>query len=360
MEIPEETYSTRDLISVLTYSVNDENDYRGLTCFGENLVGRMREPCYFEVIPAGKPDPLNNCTVFNQTSEALFVSCLPGYDGGLNQRFVVQVFEDVEGIRLNIHNFTKNEDPIFTVGALRAGTEYLLSFYAENSKGKSEERKIYGFTLPALGRPVLGVLIGVVGALVLVAIVVVVVMKLKGDSRMLSHIPVEGAKLSHAPLHSPKDDVSFEGMDGIPPKLKHANIYETVPYDKDKNSSNDDAERDDVEYAELTFNNGKNKNKNNKRTGGPGGANGVIRTGDDSTIYATIDHARTEAKQQQTRSPQQQQLQPNKQGGKQKKQVYVAQPGSKTGKHLAGDPDLQPQREPDEIPLMDAALESSV
>lgn len=54
----------------------------------------------------------------------------------------------------------------------------------------------------------LGVLIGVVGALVLVAIVVVVVMKLKGDSRrerILRHVAAEGVKLPHAPLHSPKD-----------------------------------------------------------------------------------------------------------------------------------------------------------
>lgn len=54
----------------------------------------------------------------------------------------------------------------------------------------------------------LGVLIGVVGALVLVAIVVVVVMKLKGDSRrdkILRHVAAEGVKLPHAPLHTPKD-----------------------------------------------------------------------------------------------------------------------------------------------------------
>ncbi|KAK8390984.1 hypothetical protein O3P69_016967 [Scylla paramamosain] len=363
--IPEENYTTRDLTSLLTYHVQDEEHYREVMCYGKNLVGMMKEPCEFEVVPAGKPDPLDNCTVFNQTSETLFVYCLPGYDGGLRQRFVVQVYEDVEGIRLNIHNHTEISEPKFTVDGLRAETEYLLSIYAVNSKGKSEERKMYGFTLPAVGRPVLGVLIGVVGALVLVAIVVVVVMKLKGDSRrerILRHVAEQGIKLPHAPLHSPKDDATYENVDGIPPKLKHANIYETVPYDKEKSSNNEDSEKDDVEYAELTFNNGKNKNKSNKRGGGPGGANGVIRNADD-TIYATIDHTRTEAQNQQQPQPliahQQHQQSINKQG-KPKKQVYVAQPGNKTGKHVAGDPDLQPQREADEIPLMDAALESSV
>ncbi|XP_045127676.1 hemicentin-1-like isoform X2 [Portunus trituberculatus] len=366
--IPEENYTTQDLTSRLTYHVHDEEYYRNVTCYGENLVGKMEEPCEFQVTPAGKPDPLDNCTVFNQSSEALFVYCFPGYNGGLKQHFGVHVYEDAEGIRLNIKNHTEISEPKFTVDGLRAETEYLLSIYAENSKGKSEERKIYGFTLPAVGRPVLGVLIGVVGALVLVAIVVVVVMKLKGDSRrerILRHVAEQGIKLPQAPLH-PKDDATYENVDGIPPKLKHANIYETVPYDKEKSSNNEDSEKDDVEYAELTFNNGKNKNKSNKRGGGPGGANGVIRNADDNTIYATIDHTRTEAQNQQQPQPliphQQHQQHPQaaSKQGKPKKQVYVAQPGNKTGKHVAGDPNVQPQREADEIPLMDAALESSV
>lgn len=151
--IPGETYTTQDLTSVLTYRVTTDQDYRDIMCFGENAVGKMIKPCRFEVIPAGKPDPLDNCTVNNQTTDALFVSCLPGYDGGLSQHFVVQVFEDVEGIRMNINNFTENDEPRFTVDALRAGVEYLLYIYAENSKGKSDNRIIHGFTLPAEGRP---------------------------------------------------------------------------------------------------------------------------------------------------------------------------------------------------------------
>lgn len=113
----------------------------------------MQEPCEFEVIPAGKPEPLGNCTVINQTTEALYVSCLPGYDGGLTQHFVVQVFEDVEGVRRNVNNFTESEEPRFKVDTLRAGSAYLLYIYAENVKGKSDNRTIHGFTLPAEGRP---------------------------------------------------------------------------------------------------------------------------------------------------------------------------------------------------------------
>lgn len=48
-------------------------------------------------------------------------------------------------------------------------------------------------------------LIGVVGALVLVAIVVVVVMKLRGDARRAKERPEGGLKIPHAPLQHSKD-----------------------------------------------------------------------------------------------------------------------------------------------------------
>ncbi|KAG7176771.1 putative Nephrin-like 32 [Homarus americanus] len=59
--------------------------------------------------------------------------------------------------------------------------------------------------------PILGGLICVVGFLVLVAIVVVVVMKLRGNSRRAKerHDPASGIKVPHTPLHHSKD-----GSDG--------------------------------------------------------------------------------------------------------------------------------------------------
>ena len=41
---------------------------------------------------SGKPDPVKDCTVTNKTFTAIFVECKPGYDGGLQQSFIIEVF----------------------------------------------------------------------------------------------------------------------------------------------------------------------------------------------------------------------------------------------------------------------------
>ena len=37
------------------------------------------------------PDPVENCTVIKKSSESFHLRCIPGFDGGLNQTFAVQV-----------------------------------------------------------------------------------------------------------------------------------------------------------------------------------------------------------------------------------------------------------------------------
>lgn len=44
----------------------------------------------YEFTNTGKPDPLTNCSVFNQTSESFQVACVEGYNGGLQQEFAAQ------------------------------------------------------------------------------------------------------------------------------------------------------------------------------------------------------------------------------------------------------------------------------
>ena len=41
---------------------------------------------------AGKPDPVRDCGVTNKTFTSIHVECKPGYDGGLQQSFVIEVF----------------------------------------------------------------------------------------------------------------------------------------------------------------------------------------------------------------------------------------------------------------------------
>lgn len=42
---------------------------------------------------AGSPDPLRACSVRNVTDHSVIVGCLPGYDGGLKQKFVLSLQE---------------------------------------------------------------------------------------------------------------------------------------------------------------------------------------------------------------------------------------------------------------------------
>ena len=37
------------------------------------------------------PDAVENCTVMNKSSESFYLRCAPGFDGGLNQTFNIQV-----------------------------------------------------------------------------------------------------------------------------------------------------------------------------------------------------------------------------------------------------------------------------
>lgn len=41
----------------------------------------------------GRPHPLQNCTIVQQSPEALQVDCAEGFDGGLTQGFLLEVVE---------------------------------------------------------------------------------------------------------------------------------------------------------------------------------------------------------------------------------------------------------------------------
>lgn len=40
----------------------------------------------------GKPDPLSNCSISNQTFDMLQVVCQEGFDGGLDQSFIAEIY----------------------------------------------------------------------------------------------------------------------------------------------------------------------------------------------------------------------------------------------------------------------------
>ncbi|XP_075748340.1 protein turtle isoform X2 [Rhipicephalus microplus] len=189
------TFTVNGTTSVASYRPRWKHSYGLLYCWATNTIGMQREPCAFHIIPAvsrwtGPPEAVRNCRVSNQTSVSLAVECDPGDHGGLRQTFHLEVYNSA--LELLQRNLSSSEGASFVVRDLPPGTAFILVLYGSNSKGRSNSVSISTNTLPSPERrtantditsvsPVLGVLIGIVGALVLVAIVIVVVMRLRGD-----------------------------------------------------------------------------------------------------------------------------------------------------------------------------------
>ncbi|KAK7862758.1 hypothetical protein R5R35_002521 [Gryllus longicercus] len=121
--------------SLAAYTPRAERDYGTLLCWGRNALGAQAQPCVFHVVPAGRPEAPRGCALRNRTWSALQVACARGFDGGLPQRFTLEVFA---GRRL-VANVTARSAPEFTVAGLEPGAAYVLQLYASNGKGRSED-----------------------------------------------------------------------------------------------------------------------------------------------------------------------------------------------------------------------------
>lgn len=102
---------------------------------------------------AGKPQSVHNCTVRNNTDGAVDVQCEPGYDGGLQQVFVLEVFAEnldsqVDGEAL-YRNMTDRTSPRFSLGKVALGVLYTARMYAANAKGKSTAVTLPRFSFPS-------------------------------------------------------------------------------------------------------------------------------------------------------------------------------------------------------------------
>lgn len=96
---------------------------------------------------------MHNCTVRNNTEGAVDIQCEPGYDGGLTQVFVLEVFSesldsDEDGEEL-YRNLTDRMAPRFSLGKVASGVLYTARMYAVNSKGKSTPVTLPRFSFPS-------------------------------------------------------------------------------------------------------------------------------------------------------------------------------------------------------------------
>nr|XP_016929739.1 uncharacterized protein LOC108009696 isoform X4 [Drosophila suzukii] len=181
--------------SIAHYTPMTENDYGTLLCWATNEIGDQSEPCVYTIVPAGEPDPLLNCTVLNQTSTGFQIECIEGFDGGLQQDFIMEVYMNGTTRHPKI---SKSKRPYFEVSGLVPGMGYNVFLIAHNSKGRSNATILQVYTLkdpekqtdlslayaPVIEdiRPFLGILAGIVGSVFLVALIIVIVVRVRGSS----------------------------------------------------------------------------------------------------------------------------------------------------------------------------------
>ncbi|UXI19959.1 cytosolic purine 5'-nucleotidase [Sarcoptes scabiei] len=86
------------------------------------------------------PSPPHNCSLVNKTAHSLTVECMPGYSGGLEQIFFLQVYT-LDPNRL-LKNVSNQQSPYFSIDNLPAGFVFKLIIYATNRKGQSKSIEI--------------------------------------------------------------------------------------------------------------------------------------------------------------------------------------------------------------------------
>ncbi|KAK7862415.1 hypothetical protein R5R35_008895 [Gryllus longicercus] len=332
--------------SIATYTPMTELDYGTLLCWGRNELGVQHEPCVYTISPAGKPDPLHNCSILNQTAESLHVECAEGFDGGLTQHFIMEVYDaDTQTLVRNVNSSA----PVFAVSGLQSGLGFDISVFAANAKGRSDPVPLHAYTLKAAEKrtaspailnitPVLGILIGGVAFLILVAIIIVVVMRLRNSSGNDSK-PRDGAsaeenghtrtadKASSVPLskdtdesidsqeeknpdiipqnsdtdYQDPDEKAFAKLNNAPNRIyasinPHIHSPSSRIYDNSGNMMNVKKPRDEVTYAELAL-----PKQQPMYVGVPHTPGGVRRQ--EPTVYAQIDVSKQMPPQQQHPHP---------------------------------------------------------
>ncbi|XP_018322838.1 titin isoform X2 [Agrilus planipennis] len=150
-EVPATRFTSEHATSRLNYTPISDMDYGTLSCWGENAIGHQRSPCVFQVVTAGRPYPLLNCTVINQSSNALEVECVESFDGGLPQSFIMEVLE-LPSLESKLNVTTHKAPPTFYAEGLDATASYRILMYAVNAKGRSDPAVIDAVTFKGVAK----------------------------------------------------------------------------------------------------------------------------------------------------------------------------------------------------------------
>ncbi|KAI8129944.1 hypothetical protein FF38_11844 [Lucilia cuprina] len=138
-ELPARLHSSETGMSRLNYTPTTDLDYGTISCWARNSIGMQKSPCVFQIVAAGRPFPLQNCSITNQSADSLQVDCIEGFDGGLPQSFMLELVE-LNNLRLarNITLQHTNSPVTFFIDNLDPSATYRMIIFAINAKGRSE------------------------------------------------------------------------------------------------------------------------------------------------------------------------------------------------------------------------------
>ncbi|KAF2364043.1 Immunoglobulin [Trinorchestia longiramus] len=184
-------YSSQKLESIFAYSPTSDRDYGTLLCYASNTVGKQEVPCSFTVISAGPPEEVTQCSVQNITSHSCSVVCSPGFNGGLPQRFLLQIWDSK--LKEQVVNVSESW-PEFAIRGLSAGHNYTATVTAYNSRGSAPAEPVLILTvteaqmhksLPSRKPPSpMALVMGIIcGALLVVGLLLIAMWALRGRRR---------------------------------------------------------------------------------------------------------------------------------------------------------------------------------
>ncbi|XP_059218183.1 protein turtle homolog A [Stomoxys calcitrans] len=138
-ELPARLHSSETGMSRLNYTPTTDLDYGTISCWARNSIGMQKSPCIFQVVAAGRPFPLQNCSITNQSADSIQVDCIEGFDGGLPQSFMLELVE-LNNLRLarNITLQHTSSPVTFFIDNLDPSATYRMIIFAVNAKGRSE------------------------------------------------------------------------------------------------------------------------------------------------------------------------------------------------------------------------------
>ncbi|XP_064098553.1 LOW QUALITY PROTEIN: uncharacterized protein LOC135209720 [Macrobrachium nipponense] len=236
-------YVIEGLTSTLTVVPGRREDYGRLLCRATNNVGRQKEACVVNLVPAGPPDTPTNCSATTVNPDgmkpALVVSCLEGFDGGLPQNFLLEAWQD----GLVIANIS-SEYPEWVVSTVEAGKRVILNIVGHNIRGRSDPVTMKIQTSSAQHRaapvqesagevpPIVGAALGGMGVILVLLLVGVAIVR---GSYRCPRKPVAEKTLASSSTEALDPDVvqSIKHLDIVPcVREEHSNeeIYPMFTY----------------------------------------------------------------------------------------------------------------------------------